>query len=142
MKFARMLLFSVLLFSLMVGSVSASGVKPASGKYTGTIKSGKNFKFTVSGGKIKSVSADVLEYCDGSLYSNWTTVYFKGPFKVSKNGTINAKGKEKHGKVSLVYTFTGKFSSSKKATGTLSQSTVVVGSVCKTYKLKWSAKKK
>jgi hypothetical protein len=50
-----------------------------------------------------------------------------------------SEGKMKHDKLPLTYMFTGTFDSQGNASGTMDQSTVVAGYVCKTYKLDWEA---
>jgi hypothetical protein len=47
--------------------------------------------------------------------------------------------KEKFGAVTANTTLEGRFTSPTRAVGTVRQQTIVVGSVCDTYKLKWTA---
>lgn len=118
-------------------------VNAPGGQYSGTIKSGKNFKFTLSedGRQITELSADVLEYPSGSLYSSWTTIYFDGPFAVKEDGSVSVEGKETHDGVTVTYTLSAQFDSDGNATGTIDQSSIVAGAVYRTYKLDWTAQR-
>jgi hypothetical protein len=127
---------------VLVAAAAAVAVTPKSGSWKGTdVQLGKNLKFKVSKGgkKVTQISANVLEYCDGSSYSSWTTFAPDTSWKV-KNGRFSGRHKEVLGDVTAYFTFKGRFTSKGRAKGVLREETIVAGSVCDTRELKWKAK--
>lgn len=138
----------VLAGALVVVSASAAVALAATPK-TGTFKApkgqivrGYDLKFTVDrGGKrIKNVVAHVLETCDGSSTSSTTTVGPKLTWAV-KGGKFSGRKKESSGGVTVYTTLKGSFTSATTAKGVIRQESVVAGSTCDTYELKFTAKK-
>lgn len=108
----------------------------------GQIVRGYDLKFTVDkGGKrIKGVVAHVLETCDGSSTSSTATVGPALTWKVS-GGKFSGRKKESRGGVTSYMTLKGSFTSATTARGVIRQETIVAGSVCDTYELKFTARR-
>lgn len=108
----------------------------------GQIQRGYDLKFTVDqGGKrIKNVVAHVLESCDGSSDTSVTTVGPSLTWKVS-GGKFSGRKKESKNGVTVYTTLKGKFTGATTAKGIIRQESVVAGSVCDTYELKFTAKR-
>ncbi len=93
-----------------------------------------------SGKRISGLVAHVLETCDGSATSSTTTVG-PGLTWTVKNGRFSGRKKEKDGSLTLYTTLEGRFTSPTTAVGTVRQESIIAGSVCDTYKLKFTAKR-
>jgi hypothetical protein len=139
----RLLAISLAMTVLMTGAAYAA--TPKDGSFAapeGKIVRGYDLSFKVSkGGKqITKVVAHVLETCDGSSTSSTTTV---GPALswAVKGGRFSGRKKETYDGVTVYTTFEGKFTSASTAVGTIRQESIVAGSVCDTYKLKFTAKR-
>jgi hypothetical protein len=81
----------------------------------------------------------VLEYCDGSTTSSWTTFAPDSSWKV-RNGKFSGRHKETFDGVTAYFTFEGRFTGASGAKGVLREETIVAGSVCDTHELAWTAK--
>jgi hypothetical protein len=135
------------LLLVTIATTALGGVAIAATPKAGTFKAGKgqiqngyDLKFTVKNGKIRNVVAHVLETCSGSSTSTVTTVGPSLTWSI-KNGRFSGRKKEVQEGVTVYTTLEGRFTSATKATGTLRQETIVAGSTCDTYKLKFTAKR-
>jgi len=108
----------------------------------GKVQRGYDLKFTVDkGGKrIKDLVAHVLETCDMSSTSS-TTIVGPGLTWTVKGGKFSGRKKETANGVTLYTTLEGRFTSATTATGIIRQESIVAGSLCDTYKLKFTAKR-
>lgn len=140
---------SLRLAGVAVSALAVPSLALAATPKTGTFKApkgqivrGYDLKFTVDqGGKrIKGVVAHVLETCDGSSTSSTTTVGPKLTWAV-KGGKFSGRKKESSGGVTLYTTLKGSFTSATTAKGVIRQESIVAGSVCDTYELKFTAKR-
>ncbi len=141
---------ALVLAVLSVSAAVAVAAKPkAAAPNTGTFKAAKGevqrgydlqFKVNRTGTRITKLVAHVLETCDGSSYSSTTTV---GPGLkwTVQNGRFSGRKKETASGVTLYTTLEGRFTSANRAKGTIRQESIVAGSYCDTYKLKFSAKR-
>ncbi len=139
----------ILILALTALTVFAAVAVAATPK-TGTFKAGKGqvqrgydlkFKVDRKGKRISNLVAHVLETCDGSSYSSTTTVG-PGLTWAVKNGRFSARKRERAHGVTLYTTVTGRFTSATRATGTIRQESIVAGSMCDTFKLKFTAKRR
>ncbi len=136
-----------ILILVTIATTAFTGVALAATPKQGTFKAGKgqvqlgyDLKFTVKGNKIKNLVAHVLENCDGSSTSTVTTV---GPSLTwtIRGGRFSGRKKETQEGVTLYTTLEGRFTSPTTAKGTIRQESIVAGSTCDTYKLKFTAKR-
>jgi hypothetical protein len=134
---------------VIVVVLACAGVALAATPRTGTFKAGKgdvqlgyDLKFTVDrGGKrIKGLVAHVLENCDGNSTSTVTTVGPKLTWPV-KGGKFSGRKKERYQGGTVYTTLKGSFVSPTVAKGVVRQETIVAGSVCDTYELKFTARR-
>ena len=135
----RILLLTLPVVALLAAPATAAAPKSGSWKAT-KIERGYSMTFKVKGSKITNVVAKVLETCDGSTTSSQTTVG-PGLTWTIKGGRFSGRKKESAEGVTLYTTLEGRFTSAGKATGTIRQESIVAGSVCDTYKLKFTAKR-
>jgi len=135
------------LILVTIATTAFTGVALAATPKPGTFKAGKgqvqlgyDLKFTVKGKKIKNLVAHVLENCDGSATSTVTTV---GPSLTwtIRNGKFSGRKKETQEGVTVYTTLEGRFTTPTTAKGTIRQESIVAGSTCDTYKLKFTAKR-
>jgi hypothetical protein len=124
---------------------AAQAATPRDGKFAapkGKVVRGYDLSFKVTGGgkKISKVVAHVLETCAGSSTSSTTTVGPSLSWKVS-GGKFSGRKKETYDGVTVYTTLEGRFTSKSTAKGSIRQETIVAGSVCDTYKLKFTAKR-
>lgn len=120
---------------------AATAAAPAPGAWKATkVVLGYDLKFKVANGKVSKVVGHVLERCSGDDTSNTVTFAPRGKFKVKKNGRFSGRRKTSSGGVTVIETFSGRFTSKRKATGKLRMQSVVAGSTCDTYELAWTAK--
>jgi hypothetical protein len=124
---------------------TALAATPRDGTFTapkGKVQLGYDLKFKVSGGgkKITKLVAHVLENCDDMSTSRVTTVGPSLSWKV-RGGKFSGRKKEIYEGVTVYTTLEGRFTSASTAKGTVRQETIVAGSVCDTYKLKFTAKR-
>jgi hypothetical protein len=134
----RLLITVPLMAALAAPAVAAT---PKAGTFKATkVQRGYDLSFKVKGAKITNVVAHVLETCDGSSTSSTTTV---GPGLVwkIKKGRFSGRKKESSGGVTLYTTLEGRFTSRTTVKGTIRQESIVAGSTCDTYKLKFTAKR-
>jgi hypothetical protein len=136
-----------LLIAVVLGLATSAGVAVAATPTSGTFKAtkgqiqrGYDLRFTVSDNKIKNVVAHVLETCDGSSTSDTTTVGPNLTWTI-KGGTFSGRKKESAHGVTVYTTLEGKFTSATTVKGIIRQESVVAGSLCDTYKLKFTAKR-
>jgi hypothetical protein len=130
----------------LVLAAPAAAATPRDGTYKapkGKVQLGYDLKFKVSGGgkKISAVVAHVLENCDGSSTSSVTTVGPSLSWKV-RGGRFSGRKKEVVEGVTVYTTLEGRFTSPTTAKGKIRQETIVAGSVCDTYKLKFTARRR
>jgi len=135
----------LILAALTVFAAVAAAATPRTGTFKaakGEVQRGYDLKFKVDrkGKRIKGLVAHVLETCDGSSTSSTTTVGPGLSWSV-KNGRFSGRKKESSGGVTLYTTLTGRFTSATRATGTIRQESIVAGSQCDTFKLKFTAKR-
>jgi hypothetical protein len=124
--------------SLAVPAVAAT---PKAGTWKHVkVQRGYDLRFKVAGGKVTKVVARVLEECAGSSGTSTVTFAPEAAYAV-KGGRFGKKTKESAGGVTLHLTFRGRFTSATRASGTLRMESVVAGSRCDTYTLKWTAKR-
>jgi hypothetical protein len=122
-------------------AVPAQAAAPKAGAWKATsIQRGYSMTFKVKRAKITNVVAKVLETCDGSSTSSQTTVGPGLTWSV-KGGRFKKRIKESANGVTLYTTLEGRFTSATKATGTIRQESIVAGSTCDTFKLKFTAKR-
>lgn len=133
-------------FLAVVGVATAKTKKPPvtpkSGVWKATkVQSGYDLKFTVNKKHtaITKIVGHVLESCTGESTSDTTTVAPDASWAIAKNGTFSGRKKEVWGSVTVYFTFQGKFTSATHATGIVREESIVAGSRCDTYKLKWTA---
>ena len=128
---------------VLAGALAAPAVAatPKAGTFKAAkVQRGYDLKFKVSGGKVTKLVAHVLETCDGSSTSSTTTVGPKLTWKI-KGGKVSGRKKESSGGVTLYTTLEGTFTSASTFKGTVRQESIVAGSTCDTYKLKFTAKR-
>ena len=135
----RILLLTLPIAALLAAPATAAAPKAGNWKAT-KIQLGYSMTFKVKGKKITSVVAKVLETCDGSSTSTQTTVG-PGLTWTIKGNKFSGRKKESAGGVTLYTTLEGRFTSATKATGTIRQESIVAGSTCDTYTLKFTAKR-
>jgi pSer/pThr/pTyr-binding forkhead associated (FHA) protein len=111
-------------------------VGTAGGTYRGTVKRGYTITFRVSpdGKRISAVEARVLTNC-GTGRSIDTVFAPEVSFSVAADGRFSGEGEYQPG---FRYEFSGQLRGTS-ATGSLRDSSVVVGAVCDTQKLEWAA---
>lgn len=136
-----------LLAASVVITTLGAGVALAATPRSGTFKAGKgqvqrgyDLKFTVQGTTIKNLVAHVLETCDGSSTSTTTTVGPRLRWTI-KGGRFSGRKRESANGVTLYTTLEGRFTSPTTAKGTIRQESIVAGSVCDTYKLRFTARR-
>ena len=138
----RRLLTLVTILTIAVAAV-AHAATPKNGTFKagkGQVQRGYDLKFTVKGNKIKDLVAHVLETCDGSSTSSTTTVG-PGLTWTVKGGRFSGRKKESDNGVTLYTTLKGRFTSPTTAKGIVRQESIVAGSTCDTYELKFTAKR-
>ena len=135
----RRLILALPIAALLAAPAVAATPKPGNWKAT-KIQRGYDMKFKVKGNKITNLVARVMETCDGSSTSTTTTVG-PGLTWTVKGGKFSGRLKESSNGVTLYTTLEGKFTSAGTATGTIMQESIVAGSTCTTYKLKFTAKR-
>ena len=133
------------LASLPASAAVAQAATPKTGTFTapkGQVQRGYDLKFKVDkGGKrISGLVADVLESCAGESTSSTTTVGPDLTWSV-KGGRFSGRLKETSDGVTLYTTLEGRFTSPTTATGVIRQESIVAGSTCDTYELKFTAKR-
>ena len=135
------------LILVTIATTAFAGVAVAATPKAGTFKAGKgevqlgyDLKFKVKGGKIKNLVAHVLENCDGSSTSTVTTVGPSLSWRI-KGGKFSGRKKEVQEGVTVYTTLKGRFTSPSTAKGIVRQETIVAGSTCDTYELKFTAKR-
>lgn len=136
----RLLLIALPTFALLVAPAVAATPKAGSWKAT-KIQRGYTMTFKVKGKKITDVVAKVLETCDGAATSSQTTVG-PGLTWTIKGSRFSGRKKETSGGVTLYTTLEGKFTSASTASGTIQQESLVAGSMCTTYRLKFTARRR
>jgi hypothetical protein len=142
MKLQKKVLAAIAVLALAVPAIAAAAIK--NGSYVApkhAVQSGYDLKFKVKNGRITKLVARVLEYCDGSAYSDITTIAPDSSWKISKSGKFSGRHKEKYKRLTLYYTLEGKITKTK-AVGKVRQESVITGSTCDTHKLKFTAKRK
>jgi hypothetical protein len=135
----RSLLLTLPIVALLAAPATAAAPKAGAWKAT-KIQRGYDMAFKVKGKKITNVVAHVLEQCDGNSTTTQTTV---GPSLTwtIKGNKFSGRKKESSDGVTLYTTLKGRFTSASKATGILRQESIVAGSKCDTYELKFTAKR-
>lgn len=133
------------LAALTIATAVAVAATPKSGTFKagkGQVQLGYDLKFSVDqqGRRIKGLVAHVLETCAGSTTSSTTTVAPRSTWAVA-NGRFSGRKKTSANGVTVYTTLTGRFTSATQATGTIRQESIVAGSRCDTYKLKFTAKR-
>lgn len=130
-------------------ALGCTAVAVAATPRTGTYKAAKgqvqrgydlSFRVDQGGRRISHLVAHVLETCDGSAYSTTTTVGPGLTWTVG-NGRFSGRKREKSGALTLYTTLEGTFTGGT-AKGTIRQESIITGSVCDTYKLKFTAKRR
>lgn len=134
---------AVLAVTLAVNAGPAVAATPRDGTFTapeGGVQRGYDLEFKVSkrGTRITKVVAHVLETCSGSSTSSTTTVGPGLSWKI-KNGRFTGRKKESAHGVTLYTTLKGRFTSRTRAKGVIRQESIVAGSTCDTYELKFTA---
>ena len=137
----RILLLTLPVAALLAAPATAAAPKAGNWKAT-KVQNGYSMTFKVKGKKITNVVAKVLETCDGSSTSTQTTVG-PGLTWTIKGNRFSGRKKDTSVKgLTLYTTLEGRFTSATKATGTIRQESIVAGSACDTYKLKFTAKRR
>lgn len=136
-------LLTLSLIALFSVSAVATAATPKSGAWKGTqLTLGSKLKFTVSGGKIKRISANVLADCDGQAGETRVTFAPSSSWTV-KGGSFSGRHKETlKGGVTAYFTFKGHFNRKTTVKGKLRYESIVAGSKCDTYDLDFKAKKR
>jgi hypothetical protein len=135
----RILLLTLPVAALLAAPATAAA--PKAGKWKATsIQRGYDMTFQVKGKKITNVVARVLETCAGESTSSQTTVG-PGLTWTIKGNKFSGRQKETDGALTLYTTLEGRFTSANTATGTIRQESIITGSTCDTYKLKFTAKR-
>ena len=137
---------AALLGSTLVLAAPALAATPRDGTFVapeGKVELGYDLQFKVGGGgrKITKLVANVLEQCAGESTSSVTTVGPKLGWAV-KNGKFSGRKKETYGDLTVYTTLEGSFKTPGKAVGVVRQETIVGGSTCDTYELKFTALRK
>lgn len=136
----RVLTAGALLAALLTPAL-ATAAAPRSGTYKAAkVQRGYDLRFDVRAGKVKNLVAHVLETCDGSSTSSTTTVGPGLSWRI-RGSRVSGRLRERSGGVTLYTTLEGRFSGSS-FTGTIRQESIVAGSTCDTYKLKFTAKRR
>ena len=127
----------------LAATAVASAATPRAGKWKATkVQLGYDLSFKVSKDRkrITNIVANVLESCDGSSTRTTTTIAPDASWRI-KNGRFSGRKREEISGVTVYVTFQGRFTSATKATGTIRMETIVAGSTCDTFKLKFTAKR-
>ncbi|WP_217915290.1 hypothetical protein [Miltoncostaea marina] len=115
---------------------------PKAGAWTHvTVQRGYDLAFRVAGGRVTKVVANVLEDCTGETVSRVATFAPDASYPV-KGGRFGRKTVERFDGLTARIDFRGRFTSRTRATGTLKMETIVAGSVCTTYTLRWTARRR
>lgn len=130
---------------LAVTAAVAVAATPKAGTFKapkGQVQRGYDLKFTVAKGgkKITKVVANVLETCSGESTSRTVTVG-PGLTWAVKGGKFSGRKKESADGVTVYTTLKGSFTSPTTAKGIIRQESIVAGSTCDTYELKFTAKR-
>ncbi|MBJ7520633.1 MAG: hypothetical protein JHC84_13135 [Solirubrobacteraceae bacterium] len=130
---------------LAVTAAVAVAATPKAGTFKapkGQVQRGYDLKFTVptGGKKITNVVANVLETCSGESTSRTVTVG-PGLTWAIKGGKFSGRKKESADGVTVYTTLKGSFTSATTAKGIIRQESIVAGSTCDTYELKFTAKR-
>lgn len=130
---------------LAVTAAVAVAATPKAGTFKapkGQVQRGYDLKFTVAKGgkKITNVVANVLETCSGESTSRTVTVG-PGLTWAIKGGKFSGRKKESADGVTVYTTLKGSFTSATTAKGIIRQESIVAGSTCDTYELKFTAKR-
>ena len=128
---------------VLAGALAAPAVAatPKAGTFKAAkVQLGYDLKFKVKAGKVTDLVAHVLENCDGSSTSTVTTVGPNVTWKI-KGGKVSGRKKETQEGVTVYTTLEGSFTSATTFKGTIRQESIVAGSTCDTYKLKFTAKR-
>lgn len=136
---------TVAVATLAATAAVAVAATPKAGTFTapkGKIQRGYDLKFTVAKGgkKITNVVANVLEQCAGEDTSRTVTVG-PGLTWTIKGGKFSGRKKESADGVTVYTTLKGRFTSATTAKGVIRQESIVAGSTCDTYELKFTAKR-
>jgi hypothetical protein len=120
----------------------AGAATPKAGKWKSTyVQLGYEIGFTVKNGKVKKFGGYVLEQCAGNSGRTQTAIYVDKAMPVKRGGKFSAREKVEENGVTVITTVKGRFTTRKKAVGTLRAESVVAGSTCDTYELDWKAKR-
>lgn len=138
----RLLAPAVLLAVTAVPSANAAAATPKDGTYEAAkVQRGYDLTFTVRKGKVTKLVARVLETCAGSSTSSTTTVG-PGLTWTIKGGKVSGRKKETADGVTLYTTLKGTFTSARTFKGTIRQESIVAGTTCDTYDLKFTASRR
>lgn len=142
-KFSRPALLGAVATVALLLPVVADAAAPKSGTFRAAkVERGYDLRFTVGRGKVTKLVAHVLETCSGSSTSSTTTVGPGLTWTVSKTGRVSGRKKESADGVTLYTTLEGRFTSATSFRGTIRQESIVAGSRCDTYALKFTAKRR
>ncbi len=133
----RRILITIPLAVLLAVPAEAATPRPGTFKAT-KIQLGYTMTFKVKGSRITNLVARVLERCDGSTTTTQTTVGPGLSWRI-RGGRFSKRIKETQDGVTLYTTLEGRFTSPRKAVGTIRQESIVAGSTCDTLKLKFTA---
>lgn len=127
--------------ALGLAASGAGAASPAAGTFRAAkVQRGYDLRFDVRKGKVVNLVAHVLETCDGSTTSSTTTVG-PGLTWTITGGKVRGRKKESSDGVTLYTTLEGRFAGASTFTGTIRQESIVAGSRCDTYKLKFTARR-
>jgi hypothetical protein len=130
----------VLALSLVVAA-AALAAKPKSGNYQGKVAAGwggPQIQFKVKGGKVQDVLARMFTRCNNGPQEQTIAVPSK-KFKVSSSGKFGGKSVDTfaNGEETDTVWIKGKFTSAKKATGTI-RLQAISNNTCDTLERKFS----
>lgn len=135
----RSIVPAVLLAAGTLLASPAAAATPKVGTYKAAkVQRGYDLMFTVRKDKVTELVAHVLETCAGSSTSSTTTVG-PGLTWTIKGGKVSGRKRESADGVTLHTTLKGTFTSATTFKGTIRQESIVAGSTCDTYKLKFTA---
>ena len=117
----------------------AAGV--AEGTWAGTIDyQGYDVTFTVTGGQVSELTADLLADCDGDGYTENTTVYAGQAYAIGADGTVSGESEDTYDQTTVGVQLEGSFSGST-FTGFLREVDTIdgVGVTCDTLERTFTA---
>jgi hypothetical protein len=129
-----------------LAAAPATAATPLPGTYVApkrAVQLGYDLQFVVTRGtpRIARLRARVLESCSGSTVSQVTTIGPRLTWAV-RGGRFAGRQRERYDGITVYTTLEGRFTDARTAKGIVRQETIVAGSTCDTYALRFMAKRR